>query len=358
MDNYLFAVATVMAGFILAGIARVIVKWLEKYAETTDTQWDDIIVAAIGTPVQVGIVAVSIYIALKYFGVVPDQYSWIISDKILNTLYILIGTWIAASLIHDIIVIYGHSLAYDHSLGQPDGDWDDRIVEFLELSARYIIWFVGIMLVLVNLEINITPFLAGAGIAGIALALAAQDLISNFFGGAIITVDKPFKVGDRIKIDNFIGEVLSVGPRSTRIKTLDYQIVTIPNNKITTNYIINYAEPEEKLRITIPVSVAYGSDANKVRKILVEIAQDAIQNTEYFLEDPQPKAFFIEFGESSLKFILYVWARKYNLTDETKDAINTRITERFAAEGIEIPFPQMVVRMRQDSNQDASSARK
>ena len=340
-DSLLFAIATVIIGLVIAGIARAIVRWLKKFAETTETQWDDIIVAAIGTPVQVGIIAISVYIALKYFGIVPDQYAWIISDKILNSIYILLGTWIIATLVHDIITIYGHALAE-----KTEGDWDDRLVELLELAARYIIWFAGIMLILVNLEINITPFLAGAGIAGLAFALAAQDLISNFLGGAIITVDKPFLVGDRVKIDNFYGDVINIGPRSTRLKTLDYQIVTIPNNKITSTYIVNYSEPDVKLRITIPVSVAYGSDPVKVKALLLEIAHDVIEKTDYLHKDPAPTAFFLEFADSSLKFILYVWARKYNLPDDVKDAINTRIAGRFAAEGIDIPFPQMEVRLK------------
>src|SRR5208337_2936120 len=240
-DDLLFAIVTIIAGLLIAGAARVVVRWLEKFAETTETKWDDIIVAAIGTPVQVGIIAVSVYIALKFQGVVPGQYSWIISDKVLNSIYTLIGTWIIASLVHDIISIYGHALAE-----QTEGDWDDRLVEFLELAARYIIWFAGIMLILVNLKIDITPFLAGAGIAGLAFALAAQDIISNFFGGAIITMDKPFKVGDRVKIDTFYGDVTNIGPRSTRLRTLDYQIVTIPNNKVTSSYIVNYSEPDVK----------------------------------------------------------------------------------------------------------------
>jgi MscS family membrane protein len=337
----LYAVVTIIVGLVIAGIARSIVKWLEKYAETTETQWDDIVIAAIGTPVQIGIIAISVYIALKYFGAVPDEYAWIISDKILHSIYILIGTWIVSSLANDIITIYGHALA-----ARTEGDWDDRLIEFLELAAKYLIWFVGIMLILINLEINITPFLAGAGIAGLAFALAAQDIISNFFGGAIITVDKPFRVGDRIKVDNFYGDVIHIGPRSTRLKTLDYQIVTIPNNKLTSNYIVNYAEPDQKLRITIPVSVAYGSDIQKVKKILLEIADDVIAKTEYLLGDPKPKVFFMEFGDSSLKFVLYVWAKAYNLPDEVKDSINSRIDKRFRDEGIDIPFPQMEIRMK------------
>ena len=341
MENgILYAIATIVVGLILAGIAKVVVRWLKKIAETTETQWDDIIITAFGTPVQIGIIAISVYIALKYFGIVPTQYDWIISDKVINSLYIVIGTWIASSLLHDIILIYGHAFAE-----KSDTDWDDRIIDLLELAARYIIWFAGIMLILANLEINITPFLAGAGIAGLALALAAQDLISNFFGGAIITVDKPFKIGDRIKVDVYIGEVVSVGARSTRIKTLDYQIVTIPNNKITSNIIVNYAEPDQKLRITIPVTVAYGSDIPRVKRCLLEVAQDVIKNADILVEEPAPKVFFLEFGDSSLKFVMYVWAKMYNLPDDVKDAINTRIAERFAAEGIEIPFPQLEIRM-------------
>jgi MscS family membrane protein len=342
-ENLLFAIATIILGLILAGLARGIVRWLEKFAETTETKWDDIIVAAIGTPVQVGIIAVSVYIALNFPGVVPFQYAWIISPKILNSIYILIGTWIVASIVHDIITIYGHALA-----DQTEGDWDDRLVEFLELAARYIIWFAGIMLILVNLEINITPFLAGAGIAGLAFALAAQDIISNFFGGAIITVDKPFRVGDRVKIEMYYGDIVNIGPRSTRLRTLDYQIVTIPNNKITSSYIVNYSEPDVKLRITIPVSVAYGTDPAKVKQILREIAEDVIQNTDYLLGEPAPTVFFQEFAASSLNFIMYVWGRKYNLPDEIKDEINSRIVIRFAAEGIEIPFPHMEVRLRKE----------
>jgi small-conductance mechanosensitive channel len=251
------------------------------------------------------------------------------------------AAWIISSFLHDIITIYGHEFAE-----KSEGDWDDRLVELLELIVKYVVWFAAIMLVLATFAIDITPFLAGAGIAGLAVALAAQDIISNFFGGAIITVDKPFKVGDRIKVDTYYGDVISIGPRSTRLKTLDYQIITIPNNKITTNVIVNYAEPDQKLRITLPVSVAYGTDPKKVKTLLLEIAKTIIKGTDYLLEEPAPKVFFLEFSDSSLKFVLYVWAKKYNLPDEVKDAINSQIVERFAAESIEIPYPQMEVRLK------------
>ena len=339
--NYAYAAATVVLGVLIALIVRAVVNWLKTKAGETETQWDDIIIAAIGNPVQIAIVVVAIYFAISRFGILPSNLQWLLDPRYVNAFYVVIGAWIISSFLHDIIAIYGHELA-----DKSEGDWDDRLVELLELVVKYAVWFAALMAILSIFEINITPFLAGAGIAGLAVALAAQDIISNFFGGAIITIDKPFKIGDRIKVDQYYGDVVSIGPRSTRLKTLDYQIVTIPNNKITTNIIINYAEPDQKIRIIIPVSVAYGSDPKKVKEILLEIAQNTIKTTEYLLEEPAPKTFFLEFQDSSLKFILYVWARKYNLPDEVKDTINTQIAERFAAEGIEIPFPQMEVRLK------------
>jgi small-conductance mechanosensitive channel len=339
--NYILAALTILLGIVVAFLVRTFVRWLESKAEKTDTKWDDIIIAALGLPVQITIIVVSVYFAVTYFNILPENAKFLLNPAYVTAFYIIISAWIISSFLHDIISTYGRALA-----GKSDTDMDDRLIELLELVIKYVIWFAAVMAILKVFNIDITPFLAGAGIAGIAVALAAQDLISNFFGGAIITVDKPFKVGDRVKIDNYYGDVISVGTRSTRIKTLDYQVVTLPNNKITTNVIVNYSEPDEKLRITIPVSVAAGSDPEKVKKVLLEIARDTIRNTDYLLEDPAPTAFFSEFGESSLSFILRVWLRKYNVPDEAKDIINSRIVERFAKEGIEIPFPQMEVRMK------------
>jgi MscS family membrane protein len=339
--KYILAALTLLLGIMIAFLARALIRWLESKAGETETSWDDIVIAAIGTPVQVALIVFFLYFALTWFGILPESMMWILNPGYVTAFYIVISAWILATFLHRIVHIYGRSYA-----GRSDTDIDDRLVELLELVIRYVIWFAAIMAILKVFNIDITPFLAGAGIAGIAVALAAQDLISNFFGGAIITVDKPFKVGDRIKVEDYYGDVISVGTRSTRIKTLDYQIVTIPNNKLTTNVIINYSEPDQKLRITIPVSVAYGTDPGRVKEILLEIAQDAIKNSEYILSDPAPTVFFLEFADSSLKFILRVWAKKYNLPDEVKDTINSKIAERFAKEGIEIPFPQMEIRLK------------
>jgi small-conductance mechanosensitive channel len=339
--NYVLAAFTILIGITIAFLARMAVRWLEAKAGETDTQWDDILIAAIGTPVQVAIIIILTYFAVTWFEILPDSMGWIHDPRYATAFYIVMSAWILSTFLHSIIHIYGRRYAE-----QSTTDMDDRLIDLLELVIRYVIWFAALMAILKVFEIDVTPLLAGAGIAGIAVALAAQDLISNFFGGAIITVDKPFKVGDRIKVEDYYGDVLSVGTRSTRIRTLDYQVVTIPNNKLTTNVIVNYSEPDEKLRITIPITVAYGTDPLRVKKILMEITHDAIKNTDFFLEDPAPTVFFAEFADSSINFIVKVWMRKYSLPDEAKDAINCRIAERFAREGIEIPFPQMDVHLK------------
>lgn len=342
--SYFSAMMTILIGIAIAVIAHFVVKWLQKKADATDTLIDDIILAAIGRPLVVSIFLASVYVAVTAFDVIPPSMDWLLTPQVINAVYIIMGAWILSVFFDNFLKSYGKAIA-----AKTEGDLDDRLIHFLEIVAKYIIWFAALALLLRNFSIDITPLLAGAGIAGIALALAAQDLLGNFFGGAMITFDKPFKVGDRIKVDTFLGTVESVGLRSTRILTLENQFVTIPNAKITDNVVINYSMPDERLKLRLPVSVAYGTDVERVRTILLEIAKEAAAKTTYVLAEPEPQVFFAEFGESSLNFILTFWMTRYNLPDETKDFINTRIEQRFREENIEIPFKQVDIRMRSGS---------
>jgi small-conductance mechanosensitive channel len=273
--------------------------------------------------------------------VLPGDYAWIMDSRYLIAVYLLIATWIVASFVHNAIRIYGRWISE-----KTESELDDRIIDILEIGAKYIIWFIGILMVLAYLEIQITPLLAGAGVAGLAVALAAQDIISNFFGGAIILVDKPFEVNDRIKIDGYLGDVVTIGPRSTRLLTVDSEMVTIPNAKLANSVVVNYARPGTMVKITIAVSVAYGTNVEQVKSILLGIAMEAAEKSEYVLRDPPATVFFLEFGESGLNFTLALWVRTYRVVWEAKDFVNTLIERRFAAAGIEIPFRQIEVRMK------------
>jgi MscS family membrane protein len=337
----IIAGTVVLIGLALALITSLILSWIKKRADQTESKLDDIIVLAIGRPLVITIIVVSIYFALNYYAEIPEQYQWILDSKYIDSVYIVIGAWIVSNFVHNFIKVYGTWFA-----SRTDTEIDARLITLLELIAKYLIWFIAFLLILYTLQIDITPFLAAAGIVGLAIALAAQDILSNFFGGAIITLDKPFKVGDRIQIDTQIGDVVNIGPRSTRIMTLDNQLVTIPNNKITTSVITNFAMPDARLKIRIPIGVAYGTDVERVKKILLEIADEIGTVSNLVLHDPSPEAFFLEFGESSLNFQMIVWTHDFSKIFDVKDMVNTRIVKRFEAEGIEIPFRQVDIHMR------------
>ncbi|OPY32847.1 MAG: Small-conductance mechanosensitive channel MscMJ [Methanoregula sp. PtaU1.Bin006] len=342
MDNgMMYAAVTVASGLVLAGLVHAVIRLLKNKAQATESQLDDIILAAIGTPLVVAIIALSAYIALTRFGVVPESLAWLVTDQVLNAVFILIAAWIISSLSYRLIHGYGTMVA-----AKTETDLDDRLVPILEIAARYLIWFVALVLILSDFRVDVTPLLAGAGIGALALALAAQDILGNLFGGVIIAVDKPFRIGDRVKVEEFFGDVMSIGLRSTRIKTLDSQIVTVPNSKITSSVVINYAMPDLKMKVRVPFSAAYGSDMEKVKTILLEIARDAAVKTSWVLTDPAPSVYFLEFGESSLKGQLILWTNNYDSIWDVQDWVNSRIARRFSDEKIEIPFRQVDVWMR------------
>jgi small-conductance mechanosensitive channel len=241
-----------------------------------------------------------------------------------------VGTWVIAAFVDGFLRTYGTALAE-----KTETDIDDRIVDILQKIAKWIIWFIGLMYVFSTFNVNITPLIAGAGIVGIAIALAAQDLFSNFFGGAVIITDQPFKTGDRVLINDVLGDVIHIGPRSTRIITLDSDIVTIPNTKIATSVVHNYSMPNPQVRIQIPVSVSFGADIEHVRRVLQEITDEAIKNRpDVIAPNPEPTVFLLKMEKSILTFTVTVYARGFMYNNSILDYINTRIIERFRKEGI------------------------
>jgi MscS family membrane protein len=339
MDSgYFYAAITIAAGLILAGIAHFIIQWLKERAEKTKTRLDDIILMAVGTPVVIGIIALSVYIAFTRFDIVPEFLDWLITPQVINAVFTLLAAWIVSVFVCNTIRTYGTLFAE-----KTEADVDARLIPGLVIAARYLIWFFAFLIILTNFAFDITPLLAGAGIGALALALAAQEILGNFLGGVIIAVDKPFRIGDRIKVDTFFGDVMSIGFRSTRIRTMDNQIITVPNSTITSGIVINYALPDKYLKVRIPFSVAYGTDMDRVTDILLAIAREAAEKTSWVLADPAPEVYFLEFGKSSLDGQLILWTPCYDYAWNVQDYVNRRILIRFREEKIEIPFRQVDV---------------
>jgi MscS family membrane protein len=326
LDSLIF----IAIGIVAAIIVYFVFGFLKKKAEMTETKMDDLIVHSLGTPLTILAFFIPFYFAIQHAIVIYPQYQWIVSSKILLSLYIFVGTWIVAAFVDGFLRTYGLALAE-----QTETDLDDRIIEILQSIAKYLIWFTGMLYVLTLFEINITPLIAGAGIFGIAIALAAQDLFSNFFGGAVIITDQPFKVGDRVLINDILGDVTHIGPRSTRIITLDSDVVTIPNNKITTSIVRNFSLPSPQVRIQIPVSVANGTDIGLVKTVLMRIASGALESkSEIITADPEPTVYLMKMDKSAMTFELTVYAREFKNNNVIRDFLNARIIEEFRKEGI------------------------
>jgi MscS family membrane protein len=223
----------------------------------------------------------------------------------------------------------------------------NEVSPLIENIWKVIIIVGSIMIVLGIWKVDITPLLASAGIAGVAIALAAKDTLANFFGGISIFIDKPYKIGDYIVLDQGErGAVVNIGIRSTRIKTRDDILISIPNSVIANTKIINESAPVPNFRFRVPVSVAYGSDIENVENILIEIAH----NNDNVINDPEPRVRFRAFGESSLNFELLCWAKDPSLRGKAIHEMNKEIYHIFNRENITIPFPHRTVYVREEKN--------
>jgi small-conductance mechanosensitive channel len=218
-------------------------------------------------------------------------------------------------------------------------EWiDERTLPLFDNLARLILLGAAAYFLLLAWHLNISGWLASAGIAGLALGLAAQDTLSNVFGGLSIIADAPYKVGDWVNLDGGErGRVTQIGLRSTRMMTRDDVEITVPNAAIASGKIINESGgPSRKSRVSVLVGVAYGSDVDQVREVLLRAAR----GVELVADDPEPRIRFTEMADSALVFRVLCWIEFPELRGECVDGLNTAIYKALNAEGITIPFPQ------------------
>jgi small-conductance mechanosensitive channel len=214
--------------------------------------------------------------------------------------------------------------------------------------TRYVLMFIGLMVIVQAVGINLTTLNVIAGAVGIGIGFGLQNIASNFISGLIILFERPIKVGDRIVVGDVEGDVVEIGARSTTVVTNNNIAIIVPNSNFIAEPVINWKYTDAKVRFEIPVGVAYGSDVRLVEKLLLEVAQE---NPDV-LSAPPPDVCFREFGDSSLNFILRVWNqnqvhRKLVLFS----ALNFAIHDKFKQHGIAIPFPQRDVHIRSHVNQ-------
>jgi len=218
--------------------------------------------------------------------------------------------------------------------------------------VHYGIVFIGFLVMLKVLGFGLTNLTIIGGALGVGVGFGLQAIVNNFASGLILLFERPIKVGDAIQIDNDMAIVKRLGLRSTIVQTLDNAEIVVPNSELVTSKVTNWTLANRRIRVKVPVGVAYGSDIEKVRKLLLECAGENPKILKY----PEPLALFLAFGDSSLNFELRVWIDEFmEGTGEVQSELNNAINEKFNAAGIEIPFPQTDLHLRSVDEEAAKS---
>jgi len=338
-----FAVpAAVVLGFtLILLIARsVTYRLLHAWAKRTTTQVDDIIIASTKNPSILLAAAIGVHIGLAFSGI-PEKHMGYIG-KILHVVIILSATVAAATLAGKLFTNY---IQKSHIPIPTTG------LAYGILKGT--IFIIGILIILTDLGISIAPLLTALGVGGLAVALALQDTLANLFAGVHILMEKSIRIGDFVKLETGQeGSVVDITWRTTRIRMLPNNVVVIPNNKLAQSVVTNYSMPEKSMILQIPVSVGYSTDPERLETVLIEEAKKGIGEIPGLLGDPAPSVLFIPgFGESSLDFTLVCSIDEMPAQNRVHHELRKRIFARFKKEGIDIPFPQRVVYVRDDREQ-------
>jgi len=234
---------------------------------------------------------------------------------------------------------------------------DNIIFELLNKFAGAIIYATAFVLALDMLGVNVMPFIAGAGVAGIAIGFAAKDTLSNLIAGVLLIIDRPFEIGDRIEAWSAPagtaswGDVIDIGLRATKIRTTDNLVIVIPNNEIMKRDIVNYTLISADIRVRINIGVSYDADINKVKALILKVADSA----DWILKQPAPKVVVRSFGESSVDLQLRVWISDARKRMDTISYITDQTKEVFDREGIEIPYPKRNIIITHKDNSDQTT---
>jgi len=335
LEDWLIS-AAIIAVSIMAAKA---VYWifsigLKQITSRTKTVFDDIMVIRMQRPVLMLTVLLGIRYALERLHFTESLDLWVQRGFVF--IITLNVTWFVISIIEALIEAY--LIPYSKKEGNR---LDDQMMLLIERMMRAVIWSIGIIAGLNNAGFDVGALIAGLGIGGLALALAAQDTVKNIFGGIVIFIDRPFRIGDRIKIDNIDGFVEDIGIRSTRLRTLNGRLVTIPNLQFSDRPIENITiEPTRRVNVTI--GLTYNTPPEKV-EMAVRLLKNISESNNHLMESEKTMIFFERFNAYSLDVNFYYFIRKDSDLFDTQTKINIQILKIFNDNGLEFAFPTQTV---------------
>lgn len=329
--DWTITLSIIVVSFLLLRILQsLFIKRFSAFASKTKTTIDDFIISVIRSSVMPAFYLLVIHFSLRYLTISP---------KFASVEGVAIMVVITFFLLRIISSFMGYAfkqalIRHEHS------EQREKQSKGILLISQVILWTVGILFLIDNLGYDITTIIAGLGIGGVAIALAAQTILGDLFNYIVIFLDKPFEIGDFIIIDNDMGTVEYIGIKTTRLRTLGGEQLICSNTDLTKSRVHNYKRMQER-RVLFEIGIVYNTPRAKINMVpqLVKQIIESIEKTRF------DRAHFKSFGDFSLKFeiVFYVLSADYNIYMDIQQAINLKIFEMFGREQIEFAFPTQTV---------------
>jgi len=324
-------VAVLVVSVIAAlGMEYVVLRVARRFVSTTDSAYDDIVIASLRAPLVVTAALAGVFVLTQVPAV---RESVLLDPQLLDDIFgrpslsviLLVWAYAANAVVNRLVA----------EVNAEGGRFDFAPVFSNIWTLAVLVGSAGTLLWLWGIEI--TPLLGAAGVAGIAVGFAAKDTVSNFFGGIALYFDDTYKIGDYIVLDDgTAGTVSKVGVRSTTLLTRDEVLVTVPNAALNASKVTNESAPQSRRRVRVPIGVAYGTDVDAFEALAIEV----LQAEPLVLDSPKPRARLRSFGDSALQYELLCWVSGPTRRRRAQHELNRALYKALAAADVEIPYPK------------------
>ena len=339
IENWGISILIILGAIIIVKLLSLLGKKVIKpFVTGTDNHLDDVIFYSLEAPVKFAIILLGIWIAIHRL-VYPDSFVKVV-DNAYSILIVLDITWFFGRLFSSLLQVYW---------GKQSNGQANKMMPIIKRTILVIVWLIGIVMALSNVGVNISALLGTLGIGGIAFALAAQDTVKNVFGTFTILTDKPFSIGDTIRVDSYEGTVVDVGVRSTKIMTYDKRIITFPNYKITDTSIVNISS-EPMRRVVLNLGLTYDTTSEKMKEAL-ELLKSIPKRVENVSSNPSDiVAVFTEYSDSALVIMYIYFIEKQGDILGVTSNMNMEILAAFNKAGLNLAFPTRTVYIQKDES--------
>lgn len=339
IENWGISILIILGAIIIVKLLSLLGKKVIKpFVTGTDNHLDDVIFYSLEAPVKFAIILLGIWIAIHRL-VYPDSFVKVV-DNAYSILIVLDITWFFGRLFSSLLQVYW---------GKQSNGQANKMMPIIKRTILVIVWLIGIVMALSNVGVNISALLGTLGIGGIAFALAAQDTVKNVFGAFTILTDKPFSIGDTIRVDSYEGTVVDVGVRSTKIMNYDKRIITFPNYKITDTSIVNISS-EPMRRVVLNLGLTYDTTSEKMKEAL-ELLKSIPKRVENVSSNPSDiVAVFTEYSDSALVIMYIYFIEKQGDILGVTSNMNIEILAAFNKAGLNLAFPTRTVYIQKDES--------